>query len=60
MQSASSRIWTRVAMSISYDNNHYTTGTSCDENFKNDAIFFSEGFDPIILIGLVWGFQFVV
>ena len=29
MQSASSRIWTRVAVSISYDDNHYTTGTSC-------------------------------
>ena len=28
MQSVSSRIWTRVAMSISYGNNHYTTGTS--------------------------------
>ena len=28
MQSVSSRIWTRVAVSISYDNNHYTTGTS--------------------------------
>ena len=28
MQSVSSRIWTRVTMSISYDNNHYTTGTS--------------------------------
>ena len=27
MQSISSRIWTRVAVSISYDNNHYTTGT---------------------------------
>ena len=27
MQSASSRIWTRVAVSISYDDNHYTTGT---------------------------------
>ena len=27
MQSVSSRIWTRVAMSISYDDNHYTTGT---------------------------------
>ena len=26
MQSVSSRIWTRVAVSISY--NHYTTGTS--------------------------------
>ena len=28
MQSILSRIWTRVAVSISYDNNHYTTGTS--------------------------------
>ena len=29
MQSASSRIWTHVAVSISYNDNHYTTGTSC-------------------------------
>ena len=28
MYSVSSRIWTRVAESISYDDNHYTTGTS--------------------------------
>ena len=28
MQSASSRIWTHVAVSISYDDNHYTTGTT--------------------------------
>ena len=28
MQSVSSRIWTRVGVSISYDDNHYTTGTS--------------------------------
>ena len=28
MQSDSSRIWTRVAVSISYDDNHYTMGTS--------------------------------
>ena len=28
MQSVSSRIWTRVAVFISYDDNHYTTGTS--------------------------------
>ena len=28
MQPASSRIWTRVAVSISYDDNHYITGTS--------------------------------
>ena len=31
MQSVSSRIWTRVAVSISYDDNHYTTGTSANE-----------------------------
>ena len=28
MQSVSSRFWTHVAVSISYDDNHYTTGTS--------------------------------
>ena len=28
MLSVSSRIWTRVAVHISYDDNHYTTGTS--------------------------------
>ena len=28
MQSISSRIWTRVTVYISYDDNHYTTGTS--------------------------------
>ena len=28
MQSVSSRIWTRVAVSISYDDNHYTMDTS--------------------------------
>ena len=28
MQSFSSRIWTRVAVSISYDDNHNSTGTS--------------------------------
>ena len=27
MQSVSSRIWTRVVVSVSYDDNHYTTGT---------------------------------
>ena len=28
MQSAWSKIWTRIAMSISYDDNYFTTGTS--------------------------------
>ena len=31
MQSVTSRNWTRVAVSISYDDNYYTTGTSKEE-----------------------------
>ena len=37
MKSVSSRIWTRIAVSISYDDNHFTTGTSLtinDEGLK--------------------------
>ena len=33
MQSVSSRIWTRVAVSISYDDNDYTTETSIDNDY---------------------------
>ena len=33
MQSVLARIWTCVTVSISYDDNHYTTGTSYDLNF---------------------------
>ena len=33
MQSVSSKIWTRVAVSISYDDNHYTTGTSYNAEY---------------------------
>ena len=33
MQSVSSRIWTGVAESISYDDNNYTTGTSSYNSF---------------------------
>ena len=32
MQSVSARIWTHVTVSISYDDNHYTTGTSTYEH----------------------------
>ena len=39
MQPVSSGIWTRVAVYISYDDNHYTTGTShthqVNENYFN-------------------------
>ena len=37
MQSVLSRIWTRVAMSISYDDNHYTTGTSLEGYLKQKS-----------------------
>ena len=42
MQSVSSRIWTRVVVSISYDDTDYTTGTS----IKNKK---SDGEVPVIL-----------
>ena len=38
MQPISSRIWTRVAVYISRDDNHYTTGTSFFFLFYNVAI----------------------
>ena len=41
MQSVSSRIWTRVAVSISYDNNDYTTGTSLIEGGGEGSLFIS-------------------
>ena len=34
MQSVSSRIWTRVTVSISYDDDHYTTGTSTPPDYN--------------------------
>ena len=39
MQSVSSRIWTRVAVSISYDDNHYTTGTSTGTSTSTVIVF---------------------
>ena len=46
MQSVSSRIWTRVAVSISYDDNDYTTGISSkfwnDNGGKQDVAWDSE------------------
>ena len=39
MQSVSSRIWTRVAVSISYDGNHYTTGTNILETVDSFKFF---------------------
>ena len=40
MQSVSSRIWTRVAVSISYDDKHYTTGTSSAIGLNSITILF--------------------
>ena len=37
MPSISFRIWTRVAVSISYNNNHYTTGTSCNTVYNQNT-----------------------
>ena len=37
MQSVSSRIWTRVAVSISNDDNQYTTGNSLNTGTSNDV-----------------------
>ena len=49
MQSVSSRICTRVAVSISYDDNHYTTGTSL--NIGNDILCLNQ----TIQNDLLWG-----
>ena len=40
MQSVSSRIWTRVAVSISYNDNHYTTGTSTHSLMSSSHLFY--------------------
>ena len=39
MQSVSSRIWTRVAVSISYDDNLYTTGVIGYNQYEIRIIF---------------------
>ena len=39
MQSVSSRIWTRIAVFISYGDNDYTTGTSNDDDNNNNKQF---------------------
>ena len=40
MQLVSARIWTRVAVSISLDGNHYTTGTnlSSDDDLESKLV----------------------
>ena len=54
MQSASSRIWTRIAVSISYEDNHYTTGTSTPNEIFIDSniLVFLSGLWAVILDSL--------
>ena len=55
MQSVLSRIWTRVAVSISYDDNHYTTGTSVLGNYGDYTLFnFSESHKLVLEWKLAW------
>ena len=35
MQTAKSKIWTRVAVSISFDKNHYTTSVSIKKLYES-------------------------
>ena len=54
MQSFSSRIWSRVAVSISYDDNHYTTDTSSP--FNNPLVTVPKA--PVT-IGIIVTFMFL-
>ena len=51
MQSVSSRIWTRVAVSISCDDNHYTTG-----NIQIIDLIFIIGW-KVLLSKIIWRLQ---
>ena len=50
MQSITSRIWTSVAVSISYDDNHYTIGTSFYVTLYILFPFFYQKFIKILLL----------
>ena len=47
MHSVSSRIWTHVTVSISYDDNHYTTGTSILFVCTYSLFYLTHRYDPI-------------
>ena len=53
MQSASSKIWTRVSVSISDDDNHYTTGTSTIISILHSN--FPDTWDPARVQSSTWG-----
>ena len=48
MQSVSSRIWTWVAVSISFDDDHYTTGTSAKLSSIDVNLIINNNFDRIV------------
>ena len=60
MLSISSRIWTRVTVSISYDDNHYTTGILtipgyyCQIHFYTNKQFFFNQFSLTRLHSLIF------
>ena len=50
MQSVRSRIWTRIAVSISYDDND--TGTSIDESTEKELVWMMNVFEFLVEIML--------
>ncbi len=48
MQSVSSRIWTRVAVFISYDDNNYTTGTSEEDILLSYSVKEKNDYDNLL------------
>ena len=54
MQSVSSRIWTRIAVFISYGDNDYTTGTSCILSPIDRAVAIAELCDEPTYMFFVW------
>ena len=50
MQSVSTKIWTCVAVSISYDGSHYTTGTSSRDRWVIGKDWESQGNPNPVLI----------
>ena len=54
MQSVSPRIWTRVTVSISDDDNHYTTGTSLEIAILDYMFYFDKiKFIKVFIVTLV-------